>query len=268
MKKGEWLYRLIQRVVEGSIEVGEAISFLIARISSIPKSFCLEGMHFEKADHTLWSIAAEIIVCREYSPPNFEIGPDDIVVDIGAHLGTFVAFAAKRTNSQIIAYEPHPENYQKLKALIQKYNWTNVVSFNHAVGATNGTANFFISDHSSRHNFSGKDPVTGKRLHNSIQVKIEPLKDVLANFKKIDLLKIDCEGSEFDILLSSDASTLKKTNRMVIEYHGFENSEQLLKLVRKLKGLDFVVTSKPKKGEPLGILYAQQEMENYPKTRS
>jgi hypothetical protein len=39
------------------------------------------------------------------------------------------------------------------------------------------------------------------------------------NVERIDLLKLDCEGAEYDILIGSDPAVLEKIDRIVMEYH-------------------------------------------------
>jgi hypothetical protein len=43
------------------------------------------------------------------------------------------------------------------------------------------------------------------------------------------LLKLDCEGSEYDIIYNTDAPVLKKVNMMVIEVHEIDGNRNNLK---------------------------------------
>ena len=49
------------------------------------------------------------------------------------------------------------------------------------------------------------------------------LKKLFDDYKidRCDLLKIDCEGSEYDILLTTDAATMAKVGEIIMEYHSF-----------------------------------------------
>lgn len=74
--------------------------------------------------------------------------------------------------------------------------------------------------------------------------KITTLDSILKNGEhSYDLLKIDCEGSEYPILLNSRMSTLKKINRMIGELHFFNEKMKAdyICLKKKLKDAGFTL---------------------------
>ena len=53
---------------------------------------------------------------KDYSLPGFTIKKNNLVIDIGAHIGTFTVYAAKRAkNGLVFSYEPEKENFELLK---------------------------------------------------------------------------------------------------------------------------------------------------------
>lgn len=62
-------------------------------------------------------------------------------------------------------------------------------------------------------------PVT--QPESQIAVKARSLSDVIQRTAqgKCDLLKLDCEGAEYDILMKSPRDALVKIRRIVMEYH-------------------------------------------------
>ena len=56
---------------------------------------------------------------RRYSPPGFDIGPQDVVLDVGANIGVFSIFAASRTAGRVVAIEPCPINIEYLRRNIK-----------------------------------------------------------------------------------------------------------------------------------------------------
>src|SRR3990172_10284765 len=106
--KGKWLLDLAIGVVRGQFALAEAISFVRARAAKKPVNFSCGGVAFVEADNILWSLVAEIYVSREYTPKGFEIRENDLVVDIGAHKGVFVAYAAQSTATPLLAILPEP----------------------------------------------------------------------------------------------------------------------------------------------------------------
>lgn len=66
------------------------------------------------------------------------------------------------------------------------------------------------------------------------------LKDILINYKldEIDLLKMDIEGSEYEIFSSQDLGWLDRCHALVVETHDHivEGSDQLVNRVLKEHG--------------------------------
>lgn len=62
-----------------------------------------------------------------YCPPGYKIKDKDIVIDIGANIGVFAAYAATRAEDvEVFAFEPFPENIDWLKKNIADNNLSNV----------------------------------------------------------------------------------------------------------------------------------------------
>lgn len=162
----------------------------------------------------------EVWKTNEYIDSDFGIKRDDIVLDIGAHIGAFSILAAKSAaNGRVFAYEPNKQNYSLLlenKRLNQIYNLS---TFNYAVSDKKGCIELFIGKLSSMHS------IYRKNHKGSIKVKSSTLKDVFKtnNLKKVDYLKIDAEGSEYNILLNAPKFILRKVDKIVIEYHDYLN---------------------------------------------
>jgi hypothetical protein len=79
------------------------------------------------------------------------------------------------------------------------------------------------------------------------------------HINKIDFLKIDCEGSEYDIIKSLPEEYLRNNiNKMCVEFH-FNTDDRLYQMVEKLRRCNFHVESEGG-GEivysTLGVFYA------------
>src|SRR5689334_12221452 len=68
-----------------------------------------------------------------YTRPGFEIGPEDVVVDIGANIGMFTLLAASKTRAPVIAVEPSPPQFAALEANVAANGFTNVRAVQAAV---------------------------------------------------------------------------------------------------------------------------------------
>lgn len=254
--KGQWIFDLVYRVFEKELYPIEAVNFAKFRFQKKPATFTLNGIQFKNADHIIWSIAWEIFIAKRYSPKGFEIFENDCIVDIGAHQGLFTAFAAKRTKGQIISIEPDPENFCVLHDLVVYNKWNNVTLLNGAVSPKPGIAKLFKSNASSRNATTGVDPISAHPLTNFIEVKAYTLLEIIQNIPNVDLLKIDCEGAEYSILMNA-GDLLKRIKRISMEVHPRTPGADLNGLVTFLRSYYKSVTLQMHPGDNLGFLYAK-----------
>src|SRR5712692_742845 len=81
----------------------------------------------------------ETWVRKVYSPTGYEIRNGDLVIDIGANVGVFAAYAASHGNEvKVFAYEPFPENVKWLRQNINDSGLTNVEARPQAVASQPG----------------------------------------------------------------------------------------------------------------------------------
>ena len=179
-----------------------------------------------------------------YTPKNFSLNDTDIVVDIGAHIGVFSVFAAKHVHrGKIYSFEPIPENFQLLKENITINKIKNIIPFNTAISSKKQEQELFVSEKSpgvgSLHYKKGK----GQHL----VVSSITLKDFVSKtgISHIDFLKIDCEGSEYDILFSCPTTILQRIKKISMEYHELDNLPPVTTLINFLEQQGFKVTTNP-----------------------
>ncbi len=150
---------------------------------------------------------------------------DKKVVDIGANIGdTSVYFSKVKKAKEVIAFEPYPYSYNTAKKNIILNKLKNVVILNQAVG--NKKTNIRIKK--SFVNTAGSDL---KSFDRGKKVKIVTLKDIVKKYKiENGILKMDCEGCEYSIILNADKETLRSFDQIMIECHyGYKNIEKRLK---------------------------------------
>jgi FkbM family methyltransferase len=100
-------------------------------------------------------------------------------------------------------------------------NISNVNIFLMAVSGKRGTQTLFIPDNES---YSGRYSLYPGRGARAIKAKSITLDDVFKenNLHQIDLLKIDCQGAEYEILYSTNAKTLSKIQVIVVKCEAFQ----------------------------------------------
>jgi FkbM family methyltransferase len=137
------------------------------------------------------------------------------IVDIGANIGVFSLFAARNNAKKIIAIEPVTETFMRLCSNINNCGLVNVFPLKN-----------IVSDKANNLEKISKDKNLG---HNSLYrnsdnfefVSTITLSQILNLCENDDiLLKIDCEGAEYDILLNATDNEMQRISTIVLEIHG------------------------------------------------
>lgn len=182
-----------------------------------------------------------------------KLNKNDVVLDIGAHIGSF-AIPAFFAGAIVYAFEPDPENFRILNNSLK----INSISLgnrffleNVAVFATSGFAKFSLGRSSS--NGSLVDVGFFKMDNDARQIicKTITLEDIFQKYfiEKCYLLKMDCEGSEYDIFYSINSKLLRKIEYITMEVHKVRNREPNdLKRYLENQGFDIVYTQLHKNG--------------------
>ncbi|MDX2097116.1 MAG: FkbM family methyltransferase [Leptolyngbyaceae cyanobacterium bins.59] len=170
----------------------------------------------------------EVWYNRDYDVPHFPIRPGDVVVDIGANQGFFACYAAHH-QAKVYAFEPFPESLQTLKANLERNGLGDrVIAEPWAIGAREGTVKLFYgNDIGGGMNTTQPDfvQITQMDCQGNLEVPCYTLPQVIEKFglERIRLCKLDCEGSELDILKQLGPEQLRRIDAFVLEYHpGYE----------------------------------------------
>lgn len=189
---------------------------------------------------------------QEYSVPNFEINRNDIVIDIGAHIGLFSIYASQFcTGGKIFCYEPIKENYDLLTQNIKLNNLQNVYPHNAAVSKSIEEITIYLNNDEAGHSMFFA-------TENYRKAKSTTLKNIFDDNKidRCNFLKLDCEGAEYEIIDTTPTKYFDKIDKMIIEYHMADTKPQLLEnLKNKLSSLSYSLSSKTLFHD-IGFLYA------------
>jgi len=145
------------------------------------------------------------------------VTPGATVVDIGANIGCFSVLAAQKA-SRVIACEPHPDNLEILRKNCAMNRAANVEIIPCAISSASGKSALFLPKDDK---FFGRYSLQNDRGMPSIEVSCLTVEDLFrqAHLVSVDLMKIDCEGSEYEILQGLPASTFSQIQQMIIECH-------------------------------------------------
>lgn len=165
-------------------------------------------------------IVWEIWRAKIYDDVRFPIKTDHVVLDIGAHIGVFALRAAQLAHrGRVFAYEASSKNFALLTANHELNRAENLYIENKAVTDRQGEFRFFIP---------GSNGALGSLMQDtnstSEVVKSTTLGEILEkhNLRKVDYLKLDVEGTEYEILFGCTKETLAKVKYIVMEYHEFD----------------------------------------------
>jgi FkbM family methyltransferase len=159
------------------------------------------------------------------------IKPGDIILDIGASSGTFTNYALDQGAAHSYAVEPFPRSVKNLRQTFS--DDPRVTIIDKAISDVSGKKNFYMFN---------KNSTMGSLYQQEDKFKFEEEVDAITfqelfdTYKvgKIDLLKMDTEGSEYAIFDTIQSLDIPK---LIIEFH--YNKGEVNKLLEKLKTLNY-----------------------------
>ena len=208
----------------------------------------------------VWSVK-EALLDRFYSCFGTEIGKDWTVMDIGAAIGEFTLLAAlQASKGRVIAYEPFSGSFDLLKDNLVQNSIKNVITHKMAVWSKNDDLEL---------DFSLVEPLqmrsempSSDNAHSHIRTQSISLFQALAenSINHLDLLKLDCEGAEFPILLDAEPELFAKIYRVIMEYHDGYQGHHHHELVELFSTNGYYVKVTPNiVHAELGYLYAEKK---------
>lgn len=220
------------------------------------------------------------IICKEvfedevYLKHGIVYEDGDVIFDVGANIGLFTLFARRMSpRAQIYSFEPLPPNFELLRTNVTRHH-ANAHLFNYGISNASTIANFTFYPEaaglSGRTANSAGDKEDTKAIvtdwiHNSAREDILPqaqLDELLNEYLRgetynceiktlsevireldvehIDLLKIDVEGSEFDVLSGIEDADWQRIKQIAIEVHSRSILNRITSLL-EARGFRFIV---------------------------
>lgn len=183
-------------------------------------SFVINGFPIEVTDMP-GSISAEIIACELqsdcYGLNRIDFTPGDVVIDIGAHIGMFAIYMALCFPQVVIhAFEPFPENFELLEQNLNRNGITSVRIHRQGVTGDGRFLEMVTNPQNSGGSTCYSRTLDHRRCTGIPSTTLDQIFDSL-DVDKCKFLKIDCEGSEYEIL--SSTHTLSKVEYLSGEFH-------------------------------------------------
>jgi FkbM family methyltransferase len=217
-------YRILLRRFFAARRLG--FTFIGTTKSQLPKRarLCGRAVNLDfPSDTGYMSDIINLWLDDEYGIRQLRTAPET-VVDVGGNIGLFSLWAWSHfPNTTLHTYEPNPRVFAQLKSNLEP---THAHVFKNGVGSQPGFAR--LNDDTDSRNAS-------TTLVDDGEIEIRSLSQVVANIGgKVDLLKMDCEGAEWDIFEDKDA--FAKIDAIRMEYHldGLHSVETLKLLTEGL----------------------------------
>lgn len=159
-------------------------------------------------------IFCEIFVEKCYDVPIDGKAP--VILDVGANTGLFALRMKQRFPDAIVnCYEPFPGNFDQLERTIDINRLTDVRMVKKAVGGHARESRLHIHQHNVGGHSLAEALVPGK---DRINVDVISLSQILKSTPaKVALMKLDCEGSEFEILMSMTKGDAERIKKIIVE---------------------------------------------------
>ncbi len=168
---------------------------------------------------------AMVFTEREYAA-YFPFYEEVTIVDVGSHRGYFSIFASRNTakTSRILAVEPDAENLAFLRNNLQRNQISNVKVAAAALHYNNETVKLYRGQ-SVNHSIVSDNKGTDIKPY--VEVEGVTLRQLmkLHNLEKVNFLKLDCEGAEYEILFRMDKETLSQIHVVSMEFHDLKKVE-------------------------------------------
>ena len=170
---------------------------------------------------------------NEYNLPQ-RFQPDDVVIDIGAHIGGFSYAALERGAGKVYAFEAHPENHAIASKNVERFGGKASCRQQAVWRSDQPSQTLYNADLAGNSNTGGISLLWNDEGQAVETISLDQiLSEASDGFqRRIRLLKIDCEGSEYPILFTS--KQLHIVDEICGEYH--EVSAELIPDRAKVPG--------------------------------
>lgn len=180
------------------------------------------------------------------------------IVDVGANIGMFSLHAGTNLpGARLIALEPSVRAYGFLCRNLEQ-NGRKVRTLNCAAGATSSEADLYWRGSEVLNTLFSRDPLGGRPVAYA-RTPVVSLDELFRteNIETCDLLKLDCEGAEYDVVFHASSKTLARIRRVAMEYHIGFNEHSPEQMQAFLEAHEFEVKTLAARDDGTGYIYAR-----------
>jgi FkbM family methyltransferase len=171
--------------------------------------------------------------------PEYRPAPDHVILDVGAHIGTFALLAAAKVpHGKVYAVEASRESFNLLRINASLNRAHNIDATHVALSDRRGECTLYHDTGNWGHSIVA--PMTGA----GEAVPTETLADFFAakHIHHCHFLKFNCEGAEFPILLATTPEVLARCGTLLVLYHGDLYGGDEAELMNHLRQSGFAIS--------------------------
>lgn len=182
-----------------------------------------------------------------------QIFPGDIIMDVGANIGTHTILFSKKSEriGEVISIEPNRKSSERLKENILLNQLENIKIFDGGLGSTDATKLLLIGEEPSY----GKSRIwsTGDSKSSTVEIKVTKGDNLVSRSLSAipNVIKIDVEGYEKEVIQGLRTTLEHAECRVVMcEYNRIPNPDLIVEM-------GFTILSSSKRGTDTHIIYVK-----------
>lgn len=164
------------------------------------------------ADTVVWELSHDC-----YGLDRIDFAPGDVVLDVGGHVGLFAAYVGLRyPDVSVHSFEPFPDNFELLRENVERNRVSNVRIYPFGISGDGRLLKMATDPGNSGGATCHSRTLTARAADMIPSATLDAVFDALG-IEGCKLLKIDCEGSEYEILLTT--RSLPRVEYLSGEFH-------------------------------------------------
>jgi FkbM family methyltransferase len=125
--------------------------------------------------------------------------------------------------------------------------------FKLGIGSKKEERTFYLSDRSPAHSLVLEDKTTNKKITINCISLVDVFED--NSLDRCDILKMNCEGAEYEILYNTPKEYLAKVKRIRVDYHDFNPKDKHEELIKFLEKDGFTLIKQTTNSEKCGNIW-------------
>lgn len=188
-------------------------------------------------------VLREVLMENCYSLPN-DLPADELIIDIGAHIGCFALACLRRGARKIVCFEPDPENFDLLRQNLEPYS--EYVTIHNKAVFKKGVSRARMLRGTEKTEIITAVAIVHEQDTDDGFVDCVDLESIIAEHGEAGILKLDCEGGEWPSFAETD--NLDKVKQIIAEIHlkcivpGYRCNLPGAYRVLRQKGFDVLLT--------------------------